>query len=56
MHLVVIGKDTRLSGYKDRAGPGRRLHQRRHGRAYLGPLPTPGVAMMTLLDARRLPG
>ena len=31
-HLVVIGKDTRLSGYLHRAGADRGLHRHGHGR------------------------
>ena len=31
-HRVVIGKDTRLSGYMIEIGAGRRLHLGRHGR------------------------
>ena len=31
-HRVVIGKDTRLSGYMIETGARRRLHVRRHGR------------------------
>ena len=43
----MIGKDTRLSGLHDRAGPDRGLPVGRHGRAAVGPLPTPAVGILT---------
>ena len=36
-HRVVIGKDTRLSGYMIEYAHGRRLHLGRHGRAAARP-------------------
>ena len=46
-HVVLIGKDTRLSGYMIRAGADCRLHRSGDGRDPGGSLPTPAIAMLT---------
>ena len=47
-HRVVIGKDTRLSGYMIETGADRRLHSQRAWMcSCFGPVPTPAVAMLT---------
>jgi phosphoglucosamine mutase len=46
-HRVVIGKDTRLSGYMIEPALTAGFIGAGHGRALLGPLPTPAVAMLT---------
>src|ERR1700746_2882955 len=46
-HLVVIGKDTRLSGYMLEPAPVAGFTSVGMDVRLCGPLPTPGVAMMT---------
>src|SRR6201998_1392977 len=46
-HLVVIGKDTRLSGYMVEPGLVAGFASVGMDVRLLGPMPTPGVAMMT---------
>jgi phosphoglucosamine mutase len=47
-HRVVIGKDTRISGYMLESALGGRHHVDGRGRAEMvGVLPTPGIAYIT---------
>ena len=52
-HRVVIGKDTRLSGYMIENAHGGRLHRRRHGRVPARPDPDAGRRHADALAARR---
>jgi hypothetical protein len=52
-HRVVIGKDTRLSGYMIEYAMVAGFTSVGMDVLLLGPMPTPAVAMLTKLDARR---
>ena len=53
-HRVVIGKDTRLSGYMIEIRAGRRLHRRGHGCVPVRPPAHAGRRDADALAARRL--
>ena len=52
-HRIVIGKDTRLSGYMLEQALASGICSMGVDVLLVGPLPTPGIAFLTRVDARR---